>query len=148
MSSIERIDTLEKKIKPETEDLTEERIKQIVRKFVFDEKFALKEDGILVEIIKLIKCDLKTAKAIFQKMKDLGLEVCTMMHSEFSIEKFAEIRGYVSNEELKKLSKEIKEREKKFDKEYKETENLFIEKHGPMSKWSEEVWDEYVNIDE
>ena len=154
MSIESRLDSIDKKFKPITEDFSEERIKEIIRKLIFDENFSLEENDLLAKIIKLIKCDLKTAKEIFQKMNKLGLEVCRSSYG-YSIQQFAEIRGYVSDEEFKKLSKEIEEREHKQQREYEESERRwkrefeenkkkFIEKHGPQSKWSEDVWDEYM----
>lgn len=145
MSIESRLDSIDKKFKPITEDISEERIKEIIRKLIFDDDFLLEENNLLAKIIKLIKCDLKTAKEIFQKMNKLGLEVCTSSHtSGYLIHQFAEIRGYVSDKEFKKLSKEKEEEERRWKKEYEESEKKFIEKYGPRSKWSEDVWDEYI----
>ena len=155
MSIESRLDSIDKKFKPITEDISEERIKEIIRKLIFDENFSLEEKELLAKIIALIKCDLKTAKEIFQKMNQLGLEVCRSSYG-YSIRQFAEIRGFVSDEEFKKLSKEKEERKRRLEREdaenkrrwkreYEESEKKFIEKHGPQSKWSEDVWDEYID---
>ena len=144
MSIESRLDSIDKKFKPITEDISEERIKEIIRKLIFDDDFSLEENDLLAKIIKLIKCDLKTAKEIFQKMNKLGLEVCTSSHtSGYSIQQFAEIRGYVSDKEFKKLSREKEEEERRWEREYEEREKKFIEKYGPQSKWSDDVMAEY-----
>lgn len=145
MSIESRLDSIDKKFKPITEDVSEERIKEIIRKLIFDDNFSLEENDLLAKIIKLIKCDLKTAKEIFQKMNKLGLEVCTSSHnSGYLIHQFAEIRGYVSDKEFKKLSREKEEGERRLEREIEESEKKFIEKYGPQSKWSEDVWTEFV----
>lgn len=144
MSIESRLDSIDKKFKPITEDISEERIKEIIRKLIFDDDFSLEENDLLAKIIKLIKCDLKTAKEIFQKMNKLGLEVCTSSHtSGYSIQQFAEIRGYVSDKEFKKLSREKEEEERRWEREYEERKEKFIEKYGPQSKWSDDVMAEY-----
>ena len=146
MTSVERIESLDKKLKPNTEDTSEQRIREIVRKFFFDGKSNLKEDEMLLEIINLIKCDLKTAKAIVQKMKDLGLEVCTTRFIPgYSIAQFVKIRGYLSKDELQKLQNERDKAAKELEEEEKKLEQEFIEKHGSdKSKWSKEALDEYL----
>jgi len=153
MTSIERIESLDKKLMPNTEDTSEQQIREIVRKFVFDEKTSLKEDDMLREIISLIKCDLKTAKAIIQQMKDLGLDVCrSLVMNEYLIELFANIRGYLSDEEIKQRVRmreeasrkaeeealQMMEEEEKIEKEYKE-------KYGSnMFKWPNGVFEKYL----
>lgn len=145
MSIESRLDSIDKKFKPITEDISEERIKEIIRKLIFDDDFSLEENALLAKIIKLIKCDLKTAKEIFQKMNKLGLEVCTSSYIRgYSIHQFAEIRGYVSDKEFKKLSKDKEEEKRRWKREYEESEKKFIEKYGPRSKWSEDVEAEFV----
>jgi len=120
MSKESRLDSIDKKFKPITEDINEERIKEITRKLIFDENFYLEENELLTEIIMLIKCDLKTAKEIFQKMNQLGLEVC-LTNYEYSIRQFAKIRGFVSDEECKNLSKEKEEIESRWERECEES---------------------------
>ena len=114
MSIESRLDSIDKKFKPITEDISEERIKEIIRKLIFDDDFLFEENNLLAKIIKLIKCDLKTAKEIFQKMNKLGLEVCISSYIRgYSIQQFAEIRGYISDKEFKKLSREKEERQRR-----------------------------------
>jgi len=140
------------------DEISEDEIKEIIRKLIFDEHYKLNQQELLAEIINYIKCELKTAKEIFQKMNQLGLEVCGS-YFEYSIRKFSEIRGYVSDEEFKKLSKEKEERQRKlyrehveeeriWDIEYKEKEKKFIKKYGPQAEWSEYVQAEFLDDNE
>ena len=81
-------------------EIDEQKIIEITR-LVFAEKSELQQDNLLYEVIKLTKCDLKTAESIFQKMKELGLSVCThYMMPGYSIRMFAEMQGYVTQEDL------------------------------------------------
>jgi len=140
MSLDKRLENVDSKLNPKPIKISEDEIKRLVRKFVFDENFELDETDLKFEIIKEKKCDLKTADSILQKMKDLGLAVCHNWRIGFSLRKFADMRGYLTDDEFKKIDQEIVEREKKED----EHEAKFIEKYGvDKSKWSDDVWDEY-----
>ncbi|MDH3313058.1 MAG: hypothetical protein OEM28_07920 [Nitrosopumilus sp.] len=112
----------------------------ITRKLVFAENSQLEENKLLYEVIKLTKCDLNTAKSIFQKMKEFGLSVCTnWMMAGYSLRSFAEMRDYATEEELKQRDKEKLERAKRED----QREAKFMEKYGTdRSKWSDDVWDD------
>ena len=122
------------------EDIDEDRIRDVTQKLVFNGNWELAENELLFEIIKLLKCDLNTSKDIFQRMKELGLEVCYSWNIGYSIRKFAYLRDYVTDEEFQKLDKKELERLKKEDAR----EAKFIEKYGiDKSKWSDDVWDEY-----
>lgn len=122
-------------------EIDEQKIIDITRKLVFAEKSELQQDNLLYEVIKLTKCDLKTAESIFQKMKELGLSVCThYMMPGYSVRMFAEMRGYVTEDELKQLDKKRLERAEKADKR----EAKFMEKYGTdKAKWSDDTWEEY-----
>jgi len=122
----------------------EQKIIEITRKLVLTAKSTLLEDDLLYQIIKLTKCDLTTANDILDKMKELGLSVCTnYMMAEYSLQMFAEMRGYVT-EELEQLDKKSQEIEEKAEKR----ESQFMEKYGTdRSKWSDEVWEEFENGD-
>jgi len=153
MTSIERIESLDKKLMPNTEDTSEQQIREIVRKFVFDGKTSLEEDEMLREIISLIKCDLKTAKAIIQQMKDLGLDVCrSWVINGYLIELFADIRGYLSDEEIKQrvrrreeASRKAQEEEIQMMEEEEKIEREYIEKYGSNKfKWPNGVFEKYL----
>ena len=77
---------------------------------------------------------------MFQKMKGLGLSVCTnWMTPGYSLQMFAEMRGYAT-EELEQLHKKSQEMEEKMEKR----ESQFMEKYGAdMSKWSDEILEKY-----
>ena len=68
---------LDSKNKTASVEIDEQKIIEITRKLVLTTKSQLQEDDLLYQIIKLTKCDLTTAHDIFDKMKDLGLSVCT-----------------------------------------------------------------------
>lgn len=138
---------LEQSNKPHAsfENIDEQRIKEITRKFVFDGHVGLEEKDLIFEIIKLIKCDLSSAKSIMQKMKDLGMDVCHHWNIGYTIRRFADMRGYVSDEEFQEIDKKIEEKARKEDAR----EAKFIEKYGAdRSKWSDDIWDEYEYGDE
>ena len=140
MSIEERIQKINSKLEPKTVNISENEIKRLIRKFVFDEKFSLDENDLKYEIIKDAKCDLKTSEDIFKKMLALGFQICHNWRFGYSLRKFANMRGYITEEEFKKLDEKIEERSKKED----EHEAKFIEKYGAdKSKWSNDVWDEY-----
>jgi len=121
-------------------EIDEQQIIDITRNLVFAEKSELEEDDLLYEIINITKCDLATAKSIFEKFKELGLGVCYHYIIGYSIRKFAEMRGYVSNEELKQLDGKKLETMKKAD----QREAQFLEKYGSdKAEWSNDVWEEY-----
>lgn len=101
-----------------TKVLTEERIGEITREIFYNVgSVSLKKDELECEIIRQTKCDLKTAEAIFSQMLSLGLEVCCFRGPsiEYSIRKFVNMRGYVSDEELEKMDNELLEEMKKID---------------------------------
>jgi len=123
-----------------TENIDEQRIREIIRKFVLDGHIGLDEKELIFEIIKMIKCDMSSAKSIVQKMNELGMKVCHHWHLGYAIRKFADMRGYVTDEELKQSDKKILEKMIKEDKR----EAKFIEKYGAdKAKWSDDVWEEY-----
>jgi len=68
------------------------------------------------------------------------MNVCYRWHLGYTIRKFADMRGYVTDEEFKQSDKKILEKMIKEDKQ----EVKFIEKYGiERSKWSDAVWEEY-----
>lgn len=109
-----------------SENIGEQRIKEITRKFVFDGHVGLDEKDLIFEVIKLIKCDLVTAKSILQKMKDLGMVVCHHWNVGYVIRRFADMRGYVTDDEFAEIDKKIEEKARKEDKR----EAQFIAKYG------------------
>jgi len=143
--------TTELKLELESENSTrsneidEQKIIDITRRLVSSEKSHLQEDDLLYQIIKLTKCDLTTAKHTFEEMKNLGLSVCTnYMTSGYSLQMFAKMRGYAT-EELEHLHKKSQE----IEEEMERRETKFLEKYGAdRSKWSAEIWEEYEYSDD
>jgi len=137
-----QLDSASNKTSPEIE---EQKIIDITRNLVLAAKSNLQEDDLLYEIIKLTKCDLSTAKSIFEKMKELGLSVCTnYLMAGYSLRMFAEMRDYAT-EELEHLDKKSQEIEEQME----QREAEFLEKYGTdRSKWSDEVWEKYEYSDE
>jgi len=131
--------------KSTVEKIDEQKIIEITQSLVLTAKSTLLEDDLLYEIIKLTKCDLNTAHDTFDRMKELGLSVCTnWMIPGYSLRMFAEMRGYAT-EELEQLDKKSKEIEEKAEKR----ESQFMEKYGTdMSKWSAEILEKYEYGDE
>lgn len=121
-------------------EIEEQTIIDISRKLVFAEKSELQEEDLLFEIINSTKCDLAVAKSIFEKFKGLGLTVCYHYLMGYSIRKFADMRGYVTADEIKQLDRKKLEMMKKAD----QREARFMEKYGTdKAKWSDDIWDEY-----
>jgi hypothetical protein len=136
---------LDSKGKTISVEIDEQKIIEITRKLVLTAKSTLLEDDLLYQIIKLTKCDLTAANDILDKMKELGLSVCTnYMMAGYSLRMFAEMRGYAT-EELEQLDKKSQEIEEKMEKR----ESDFMEKYGiDRSKWSDDVWEKYEYGDE
>ena len=123
-----------------TKKIDKKKICEITRKLVFDGYVGLDEKELIFQIIKLIKCDLESAKTIIQNMRDLGMDVCHHWNVGYTIRRFADMRGYVTAEEFYEIDKKIQEETRKEDAREAE----FIEKYGiDKSKWSDDVWEEY-----
>jgi len=145
----------------ELEDLSEERIKEIVRCLAWPNcagQQYFSDDELIFGIIYLIKCDLKHAKGIVAAMKRLGLGVCLRdcweaselairyslpqdkLVPKYNLWAFGRMRGYISQEELSQYwDKLAKQKERR-----KELEEKFYEKYGDDDeKWPDEVWNEF-----
>ena len=131
------------------DEINEDEIKELVRHEILEEQSNIvKEDDILHDVIKMKKCEIGYAKNVFKKMQELGLDVCKAGHDNYNLHEFAMIRDYVSDDEFKKLEKEMHEQEKKEEKLEAKWEAKFIKKYGAdKSKWSDEVRDEYIDED-
>jgi hypothetical protein len=112
----------------------------MISKLIADGFQMMEENDMLFQIIKYTKCDQPEANDILDRMKELGLNICSSIDSGYSIRRFANMRGYVSDSELEQMDKimleEIRNENPKKAK--------FMEKYGvDMSTWSFEVTDEY-----
>ena len=155
-------------LKYNLDNIDEDKIKEIVRILVYAQdkvfdRFLYAENTILSNIIKITKCDLEDAKTMVNKMMELGLDLYKVPPADFitvdryNVLSFAEVRGYVSKKELSQIEEELEEKEKKEEEECKrayqegrrsvqERRSKFFEKYGSdLSKWSEDVQDEYFN---
>jgi len=100
----------------------------------------LESDEILFQIIKYTKCVKSEASDIFGRMKELGLGICFSVDFGYSIRRFANMRGYISDSELEKLNKKTLEKIREANTEAAK----FMEKHGvDKTGWSDEAADEY-----
>ena len=101
------------KVKTKLEKVDEARIREIIRYLIFkrDDGFfieTLSENNFIFEIIKLIKCDVKSASEIIAKMNTLGLGICRPLCNSWSIDgtnnydilRFAQMRDYVTEAEI------------------------------------------------
>ena len=137
MSLEKRVSELEDVNSPKLEDVTEERIKEIVLGIMWN-RIEFHPDDLYYEIIRLIKCDKKTAFSINAKMNQLGYDFCG-----FSLAKFAIMRGYVTEQEVRKINDKILEEELGLPEE----DVWFHDKHGwDTSKWSKDTQLEYRKL--
>lgn len=121
------------------ESISEDLVKEIIRKLFFEHILSVRSDVLIRKIIKHTKRDYPHARAIMEKMSILGINFCMDM-GDYSLVEFAEMRDYITEKELGKVYDEIDCEEKKLE----ELERHFEEKYGEdSSKWSDQVWDEY-----
>ena len=92
------------KATPPKIDIDEDEVRKIIVKILssknLKENQVLKRDELLQEIISILKCNLKYARAVCAKMETLGLNVCDKefgkhaFEPEYDIASFAKIRDY------------------------------------------------------
>ena len=120
--------------------ISDGRIEDIISKLISDDFQIMEEDDILFQIIKYTKCDRSEASDIFGRMKELGLGICYHYTFGYSIRRFANMRGYLSDSDLERLNKETLEKIRETNSE----EAKFMEKYGvDKTEWSDDVADEY-----
>ena len=92
-----------------SQKLNEGPIKSIVREILTHHSDGeVDENELLREIIRWQKLDLKKAKDVFNAMKLLGLDVCKEGELRYSIPKFAFMRNYFTEAELKQFQDKAK----------------------------------------
>ena len=148
--------TLEPSIKLE---IDENQIKELVRGLIFSgglEEF-YSENDLKFHFIHTTKCDVKHAENILEKMKLDGLGLCEQREkmnylrsiasdysTTFNLEKFANMRGYVTIDELEQIVFKRLKLEAEIEKEQKDFEEKFIQKYGSdQSKWSPEILEKF-----
>ena len=90
--------------------VSDERIEKIISKLISDDFQMMQENEILFQIIKYTKCDNPEASDIFERMNELGLNICSSIDSGYSIRRFANMRGYVSDSEIEQMNKVLLEK--------------------------------------
>ena len=149
--------TLEPSIKPE--EIDENEIKELVRELIFSGGLEdlYSENDLKFHFIYTTKCDVAHAENLLERMKLDGLGLCeqhkNMNHlssithdysTTFNLEKFANMRGYVTADELGKIVYKRLKLEAEIEKEQKDFEEKFIQKYGSdQSKWSPEIQEMY-----
>ena len=120
--------------------INDEKIEEIISMLISDGFQILESDEILFQIIKYTKCVKSEASDNFGRMKELGLGICFSVDFGYSIRRFANMRGYISDSELEKLNEESLEVIRKEDPVVAK----FMEKHGvDKTGWSDDVVDEF-----
>ena len=120
--------------------ISDERIEDVTSNLISDGFQIMEENDMLFQIIKYTKCDKLEASGILGRMKELGLEICYHLNFGYSIRRYANMRGYLSDSELEHLNKESLENIRKADPVVAK----FMEQHGvDKTEWSDEVVDEY-----
>ena len=117
-----------------------ERIDEIISKLILDGFQIMEEYDMLFQIIKYTKCEKSEASDILERMNELGLEICYHHNFGYSIRRFANMRGYISDSELERLNKLTLDKIKEINSKIAQ----FMEKYGvDKTEWSDEVADEY-----
>lgn len=148
--------TLEPTVK--VDDIDEDEIKELVRGLVFQEgpEELHSENDLKFHFIRETKCDVKHAEHLLEQMLGDGLSLCrqtetkrdyfkslTCDHSyTYNLEKFANLRGYVTFEELCEISKKRSKLEADIEK-MDEIEEKLIQKHGEQSEWPEGLLEKF-----
>ena len=159
--------TLEPTVDPE--EISEDKIKEFVRDLILsdDDPYShdyYTEEQIKFEFIKRAKCDGKHADKAFNKMKQLGLDLCRQKNiaernklavicrdysEEYNLGRFVHLRGYITYDEDNSVYKKRARIRQEIETEHKERDEKFITKYGSdKSKWSEEIKDMYDNFEE
>ena len=106
---------------PKNEEEIMEKTKDFVRYLLLDGKkdttTLWTEDDLLFAIIKKYKCDLTYANSIFNNMKKLGSKLCETnsafelneFETKYDVLKFAEMRDFLSDEEIQRVRKKIRQ---------------------------------------
>lgn len=137
------------------EEINEDEIREFVRYLILEDADPNSEDvysetNLKFYFIRKTKCDVEHSEKVVEKMKRDGLVLCeqSRISSDHStthdLAKFAGLLGYVTIDEQSSIIKERKKINLEMDREEKERVEKFIKKHGSQSKWSEKVWEEYI----
>jgi len=98
-------------VSPKQPKIEEQEIEEFVKDLILSEKNSKSgnvypDNSIKFEFIKKRKCSAIHAERIIRKMQYLGLNLCEDVDNNFiykyDLKKFANLRGYLSNEEIEK----------------------------------------------
>ena len=128
-------------IHPSARNVTNEhQIEDLVSKLISDEFHITDENELLFQIIKYTRCNEPRANEYLSKMKELGLKICHHSDYGYSIRRFANMRGYLSDYDLEELNRKSIEKTRKNNPKIAS----FMQKHGAdKTLWSEEIADEF-----
>ena len=139
---------------PKNEEELMEKIKELVKYILLYEQIEPKlgwlENDILFCAIKKYKCDYPYANAIFENMEKLGLKLCEVFYETkpgCDLIKFAEMRGFLSDNEIRHAGRRIQNK-LKAEIEPIEFEKKYVKKYGDMSKWADEIREKYLQDEE
>jgi len=149
------------------EEIKEYELKEFVRNLILLNDDPYSEDvysleDLKFEFIRKTKCDVEYAERVLKKMKNDGLNLCekpknlgiemsvfgTYVGPKYILVKFAILRGFVTAEELAKITQKREKNKNEIEKEEKGRKERFIKKYGPESKWSDEIWEKFDETDE
>jgi len=150
------------------EEINENEIKEFVRDLILgdddpDSEDVHSEDKLKYVFIRRTKCNINYAEKVIEKMNRDGLVLCEqsrkgpdylslMIHdfsSTYNLAKFANLRGYLTIDELGTIANKRSQTRAKMEREDEEREEKFIAKYGSdKSKWSEEVKEMYENYED
>ena len=145
------------------EEINEDVIKEFIRDLIFsddnpDSEDIYSVDKLKFEFIRRTKCDVNHADYVIQKMYRDGLELCHQssdqpdyfslkahdFSSTYDLGKFANLRGYLTINELGSVLEKRSQVRQEMEREEK-----FIAKYGPdKSKWSEDVKEMYDSFED
>ena len=119
-------------------------VKKIIQELAFDGFSFLSNKDLIKEIIRKTKCDVDTANSIESEMQKLGLDYTRSMDSPItSMIEFANMCGYLSDEEFSKIQQEkaqrAEQKEQEYQKSLSEYNEKFIEKFGDSKNWTDEI---------
>ena len=118
----------------------EHQIEDLVSRLISEEFHIMNENELLFQIIKYTRCNEPKANEFLSKMKELGLKICHHHEHGYSIRRFANMRGYLSDYELEQLDQKFIENVRKDNPKVA----IFMQKHGSdKTLWSEETADEF-----
>lgn len=142
-------------------EIEESEIREFVRDLILHDEDPesddlYSEDDLEFEFVSRTKCDVSYAESVIARMRDYGLGLCEQRNStifshstEYDLGKFADLRGYVTKNEVDSVLKKRLRAEEEADKRKRLREDKFIQKYGKdESKWPEDIQEMFYETDE